>query len=83
MKRTKQTETMVREANEYLRRNKIADEHNVLFTFICDFLLRHKMYHGFNYYKDGYIYSGDICIGIRPQLAGSGEPGEYDYLQIY
>lgn len=83
MKRTRQTELLVKDVNEHLRRNRITDEHDELFSFTCNYLLKHDMYMGFNYYKDGCMYDGEECIGTMPHLAGSGEFGKYEYLQIY
>lgn len=76
MRRTKQIQNLVDEVNCYLRRNKIKDESDPAFLVTMHSLLEQKIYHGFNYYKDGVV--GDK---VMPVLAGSAT--NFEYLQLY
>ena len=69
--------TMLHEANLTLRQMKIHDESDSLFMFICNYLMAHHMYHGFNYYNMGKDFNGNPY----PVLAGSST--NYEFLQIY
>lgn len=59
MKRAKQVEIMVKEVNEYLRRNHISDIYDPVFNMVQNMLLKAKVYQGFNYYTaDGRLSGG-------------------------
>ena len=77
-KRTKQVEEMVNSVNKYLRVNKLKDENDHLFSWLCMYLLDKKMYKGYNFYVEKKFQSVSL-----PILAGSADKGKYDFLQIY
>lgn len=75
IKRTKQVEEMIKNANVILRVNKVTDPLNdTLFIFLINFLTEKRMYQGYNYYKeqDGRLY-----------LAGTSDPSKFDCVQFY
>ena len=78
--RTKRIQNLVDEANAYFRMTNMKDEHKSdLFWFICDMLLQKKMYRGYNFYKRDYKNDGTEYWF----LAGSADPAEYDFVQIW
>ena len=59
MRRAKQVEIMVQEANEYLKRNHVADNRDPVFHIVQDMLLKARVYEGFNFYTaDGKLSGG-------------------------
>lgn len=76
MRRAKQLDTLVKDVNVYLRKNKIKNEDDPVFQVVMWSLLEQHLYQGFNYFKDAKI--GDDVI---PVLAGSSV--HFDYLQLY
>jgi hypothetical protein len=79
-KRPQYVTELVTKANERFRAFNIKDESNDLFVFVCDYLLKRKMYQGYNFYKD--VYNTYLGKNV-PMLAGSAKKEEYDYLQIW
>lgn len=72
---------IINDINLVLRSRGIKDIKNELFDFGCRYLLRHNMYHGYNFFKwEGCDENG---LGGRLCLAGSCNPAKYDCLQIY
>lgn len=78
-KRPQYLVNMINETNEYLRLNRVTDEHDSLFGFMCAYLLKRDFYQGFNYFKDEYNTHVKDVVSV---FAGSYKKGEYDYLQI-
>lgn len=75
-KRPTYIKEMLNKVNETLRFHKIKNERDTLFAFMCDYLLKKKMYDGFNYYRDEWNpYLGKSI----PTLA---HYEDFDYLQI-
>lgn len=77
-KRPKYVDDLVKEVNHTLRCGKVKDERNDLFVFMLHYLLRKKMYKGYNFYVDKKFEYGTL-----PILAGSADYDKYDYLQLY
>lgn len=79
-KRPQYVAEMVNAANKRFRDFNIKDESNDLFVFVCDYLLKKKMYEGYNFFKTVYnpFLKKDVSV-----LAGSAKKDEYDYLQIF
>jgi len=79
-KRPKYVTELVENANKRFRDFKIKDEGNDLFVFVCDYLLKKKMYNGYNFFKTVYnpYLKKDVSV-----LAGSAKKDEFDYLQIF
>ena len=77
-KRPKYVEEFVRQINKALEEWEIPNESNDLFIFGCDYLLKHKMYEGFNFFKHV-----DINGETRLVLAGTCNKDNFDCLQIY
>jgi hypothetical protein len=71
---------LVNKTNEYLRFRKVTDTTDTLFVFMCDYLLKKKMYRGYNFFK--VVYNEHLKKNISTE-AGSYKEGEFDYLQIY
>lgn len=86
-KRSKQLETLVTEANEFFIANNVKDEHNSdLFRFVCNKLLKNKCYNGFNFYKwkyTKYVDGVEVNCERYKVLAGTANPEEYDFIQIW
>ena len=68
MKRTKQTENLIKHVNEYLKNNHIKSMSNPVFLVVCSALIDSKIYNGFNFYT------------IDGRLSGGKNT---DYIQIY
>lgn len=78
-RRAKQMEILIDDINMYLRRNYIKAESNPAFLIVQHSLLEQGLYRGFNYFKDKKLEDGTI-ISV---LAGSSDPSEFDYIQLY
>ena len=78
--RTKRIQNLIDEVNTYFRMTNMKDEHKSdLFMFICDMLLQKKMYRGYNFHKLAYDDNGNEWY----PLAGSANPEEYNFVQIW
>lgn len=78
-KRPKYVEEYVNDVNNALEKWGIKDETNDLFLFACEYLMKHKMYEGFNFYKHHPLKDGKEILA----LAGSGNKDKFDCLQLY
>ena len=79
-KRTKKAQELVDMANKYFRDYNIKDEHNSdLFRFVCDYLLVHKMYRGYNFHN---LKIREDGTEVYP-LAGTADKNKYDFIQIW
>jgi hypothetical protein len=77
-KRPKYVEEFINEVNASLKFLGIKDESNDLFIFACGYLLKHKMYEGFNFYKRKNVNGEDRLV-----LAGTPNKDKFDCLQLY
>lgn len=60
MKRTKQTQTIVDNVNEYLRNNHVKSQGDPVFVVITHALIKANCYQGFNFFTaDGKLFSGE------------------------
>ncbi len=71
---------LVNKTNAYLRFRKVKDTSDTLFVFMCDYLLKKKMYKGYNFFKE--VYNTYLQKKVSTE-AGSFKEDEFDYLQIY
>ena len=79
--RPKYVQSMVDEANQRFRQQKMKDkDRNELFWFMLDFLSKRNMYRGYNFYIDRFDENKGIHV---PVLAGTSDPSKYDYIQIW
>ena len=79
--RPKYVQSMVDEANQRFRQQKMKDkDRSDLFWFILDFLSKRNMYRGYNFYIDRFDEKKGINV---PALAGTADPSKYDYIQIW
>ena len=78
-KRTNYVQEMINEVNAYLRFRKVKSASDTLFVFATSYLLKKKMYEGYNFYKDMTMPDGETIV---PILAGSCKEDEFEYLQI-
>ena len=53
---------------------------NDLFVWLCDYLLKRKMYEGYNFHK-----YGDKIVNGKPIvcLAGTADKNKFDFLQVW
>ena len=80
LKRTKKAQELVDMANKYFRDHNVKDEHSSdLFWFVCDYLLYHKMYRGYNFYN---LKIKEDGTEVYP-LAGTADKNKYDFIQIW
>lgn len=77
-KRPKYVEEYINEVNNALEKWGVKDESNDLFIFACNYLLKHKMYEGFNFYKH-VVRNGIEML----DLAGTPNKDKFDCLQLY
>lgn len=77
-KRPKYVQEFISEVNEFLYRTKEKDEYCPLFMFATQYLLKKKMYKGYNFYKDKEFEGKTFRV-----LAGSADKDKYEYLQIW
>ena len=79
-KRPKYIQDIVNDINAQLRANYVKDENNDLFVWLCDYLLKRKMYEGYNFYK-----YGDKIVNGKPIvcLAGTANKNKFDFLQVW
>jgi hypothetical protein len=77
-KRPKYVKEYVNDVNNALEKWGIKDETNDLFLFACSYLMKHKMYEGFNFYKHAAINGKEMLA-----LAGSSNKDKFDCLQLY
>lgn len=75
-KRPMYIQNLLNEVNTTLKAMKHDGEHSSLHIFMCHYLIQHKCYRGYNFYKDKFI-NGEVI----PVLAGSAT--DYDYIQIW
>ena len=78
-KRPQYVVELVNKTNDYLRFRKVKDTTDTLFVFMCDYLLKKKMYEGYNFFKmeyNSYLKKNVIVY------AGSYKEDEFDFLQI-
>ena len=71
---------LVNKTNDYLRFRKVKDTKDTLFVFMCDYLLKKRMYKGYNFFKK--VYNPYLKKVVSTE-AGSYNENEFDYLQIY
>lgn len=71
---------LVNKTNDYLRFRKVKDTKDTLFVFMCDYLLKRRMYKGYNFFKE--VYNPYLKKVVSTE-AGSYNENEFDYLQIY
>ena len=71
---------LVNRTNDYLRFRKVKDTKDTLFVFMCDYLLKRRMYKGYNFFKE--VYNPYLKKVVSTE-AGSYNENEFDYLQIY
>ena len=84
---------IITDINKVLRNGNIKDTSNELFRFGCDYLLKHNMYHGYNFFKwyvTGFNALNEMfenaCDDRYLSEAGlemKNDPNNYDCLQIY
>ena len=79
-KRPQYVTELVSKTNDYLRFRRVKDTSDTLFVFICDYLLKKKMYKGYNFFKE--VYNPYLKKVVSTE-AGSYKEDEFDYLQIY
>ena len=79
-KRPQYVVELVNKTNDYLRFRKVKDTTDTLFMFMCDYLLKKKMYRGYNFFKG--VYNTYLQKNV-PTEAGSYKEGEFDFLHIY
>lgn len=77
-KRPKYVEEYINEVNNALEKWGVKDESNDLFIFACGYLLKRKMYEGFNFYKH-VVRNGIEML----DLAGTPNKDKFDCLQLY
>lgn len=77
-KRPKYVEEYINEVNNALEKWGVKDESNDLFIFACNYLLKRKMYEGFNFYKH-VVRNGVEML----DLAGTPNKDKFDCLQLY
>ena len=79
-KRPKYIQDIVNDINAQLRANYVKDENNDLFVWLCDYLLKRKMYEGYNFRK-----YGDKIVNGKPIvcLAGTADKNKFDFLQVW
>ena len=78
MKRTKQLQRIINDANRYFCDNGIKDESNELFVFLTNELLKENCYRGFNIFMYKTLNDGTPYLA----LAGAKHRDDYDCLQI-
>lgn len=61
--RTKQMQSLIDDANYYLKATNTTDKGNDLFLCITNNLIRQDLYKGFNYYKRNYLEQFDPITG--------------------
>ena len=78
-KRPQYVTDLLNECNEYLRFRKVKDTTDTLFVFMCDYLLKKRMYEGYNFFKMEYntYLKKDVIV-----YAGSYKEDEFEFLQI-
>lgn len=78
--RPKYIQDIVNDINAQLRANYVKDENNDLFVWLCDYLIKRKMYEGYNSHK-----YGDKIVNGKPIvcLAGTADKNKFDFLQIW
>ena len=79
-KRTQYVTELVNNTNNYLRLRKVKDTTDTLFAFMCDYLIKKKMYKGYNFFEELY---NPYLKKVVSKEAGSCNKEEFDYLQIY
>lgn len=79
-KRPKYIQDIVNDINAQLRANYVKDENNDLFVWLCDYLLKRKMYEGYNFHK-----YGDKIVNGKPIvcLVGTADKNKFDFLQVW
>ena len=79
--RPKYVQSMVDEANQRFRQQKMKDkDRSDLFWFILDFLSKRNMYRGYNFYIDRFDEKKGINVTV---LAGTDDQSKYDYIKIW
>ena len=79
-KRPQYVTELVNKTNDYLRFRRVKDTSDTLFVFMCDYLLKKKMYKGYNFFKE--VYNSYLNKVVSTE-AGSYKEDEFDYLQLY
>lgn len=77
-KRPQYVTEYIKEVNNALDAWGVKESDNSLFNFACDYLLKRKMYQGFNFFKHKNVNGEDRLV-----LAGTADKTQYDCLQIY
>lgn len=78
MKRPKYVQELINEVNALWRATGQKDEHCTLMLFMQSYLLKKRMYCGYNYYKVENYEGKDIAV-----LAGSADKDKYDFIQLW
>ena len=82
-KRPKYIKDIIEDVNFYLRMNKVKDENDTLFMWLCNYLSDKDMYQGFNYHKYGDKVANEVTGERIVILAGSYEKDKFDFLQVW
>lgn len=83
-KRLKYIEELVKETNKRLEVMNIKDEGDTLFRFVCDLLLKKKMYQGYNFFQKKTIrIDGEAHNVLGYPTHEEFKAGEWDCLQLY
>ena len=74
-KRPKYITDMINHANAYLRTMGKDGENSSLFTWMCDYLIKHNHYQGFNLYKKHSLNGIETIINAHIN--------DYEFIQLY
>lgn len=79
-KRPKYIVKQIEEVNEFLRNTGEKDAFCSLMSFWSSYLVHNGWYRGYNFYKMKYFPEMGKS---RPVLAGSSNPAEYEFIQLW
>ena len=83
-KRPQYIQELVKETNKRLEAMNIKDEGNTLFRFVCDLLLKKKMYQGYNFFqKKTILIDGEAHNVLGYPTQEEFKADKWDCLQIY
>ena len=83
-KRPQYIQELVKETNKRLEVMNIKDEGNTLFRFVCDLLLKKKMYLGYNFFqKKTILIDGKAHNVLGYPTQEEFKADKWDCLQIY
>ena len=83
-KRPQYIQELVKETNKRLEVMNIKDEGDTLFRFVCDLLLKKKMYQGYNFFqKKTILIDGKAHNVLDYPTQEEFKADKWDCLQIY